>query len=317
MSCSAIPPTDAPDPLHIEGEWLTETVLALARGVAVDLAFDRLPILADALEEAGCDNFTLLNHLRSNEYHRVECWALRRLLRTTLMLPSNMPITFAYCPPGSFLMGSSHARAYETEKPARFVAIGRPLHVGIYPVTQEQWQAVMGNNPSRFPGSRRPIERVTWHDATAFCEQAAKLTGRPLRLPTEAEWEYFGRSGTIGEYHYGDEPVIERMNCIHSMVEPQTTLVGSYPPTPWGLFDTHGNVLEWCQDWYDAEFYATGSAADPVCEHPGAEPDNPRRCCRGGSWRYNAAGCRSALRNSRTPNTAEEHIGFRVVFTTT
>src|SRR3954469_24983968 len=99
MSCSHQPPPYAPNPLRVEGRWLTETVLALARGVAADLAFDRLPILADALEDAGCDNLALLHHLRGDELHRVECWVLRRLLRTTLLLPGDVPITFAYCPP--------------------------------------------------------------------------------------------------------------------------------------------------------------------------------------------------------------------------
>jgi formylglycine-generating enzyme required for sulfatase activity len=312
MSCSHTPPAGT---LAVEPAWLTETVLALARGVAADLRFDRLPILADALEDAGCDNFALLNHLRSHEPHLVGCWALRQLLRTTLLLPGGVPLTFAYCPPGSFVMGTPTDVGDEDEHPARLVAITRPLQVGIFPVTQEQWRAVMGTDPSEVRGDRRPVEQVSWPDATAFCARVVEFADRPVRLPTEAEWEYFARAGTATEYHYGHSPSPDWMNSSQWPTAVQTTDVGSYPPNRWGLFDTHGNVMEWCEDWYASGFYTVGGATDPVCREPGGRPDDPSRCCRGGSWRYNAAGCRSAHRNYRTPGSTENCVGFRVVFT--
>ncbi len=154
-------------------------------------------------------------------------------------------------------------------------------------------------------------------DATAFCARFVEFTDRPVRLPTEAEWEYVARAGTVTEFHYGDEPAFDRMNCNQSREVRESSDVGSYPPNPRGLFDTHGNVMEWCEDWYDPAFYAGGGAVDPVCLAPGAEPDIAQRWVRGGSWQYNAAGCRSALRNYRRPDEVESCLGFRVVFSAT
>ena len=314
MSCSPLPPSVGHP--RFDPAWLSETVLLLARGIAADVALDRLPVLADALEEAGCDNFGLLNHLRTPDPHHVGCWALRRVLRTTLLLPGGVPLEFAYCPAGSFLMGSTDADRDDDEIPVRRVTISHPLQVGVFQITQQQWRAVTGENPSEFRGDRRPVEMVSWADAVEFCRRAAEFTGTAVRLPTEAEWEHFGRAGTATAFWYGDEPQADQMNCNEGPNHQQTTDAGSYPPNPWGLFDTHGNVMEWCEDWYTPGFYEVGGAVDPVCRATGdgERPSEASRCVRGGSWRYNAAGCRSALRNYRAPAEAENCVGFRVVF---
>ncbi|MCU0704911.1 MAG: hypothetical protein MUF18_13120, partial [Fimbriiglobus sp.] len=133
MPCSHLLPTDA---VAFDPAWLSETALALARGIAADGALDRLPILADALEDAGCHNFSLLNHLRSAEPHRVECWALRRVLRTTLPLLGGVEMAFAWCPPGSFLMGSPESEAVVYYDDFQHeVRLTRGFYCGVYPVT--------------------------------------------------------------------------------------------------------------------------------------------------------------------------------------
>jgi formylglycine-generating enzyme required for sulfatase activity len=323
MPCSH---TSPPDALHVEDRWLTETVLLLARGVAADLGFDRLPILADALEDAGCDNFTLLRHLRADEPHRVECWALRRLLRTTLMLPGGVPITFAYCPPGSYLMGSDHPDARDDERPVHRVTLTRAFYAGIFPVTQKQWRAVLGRDPVALPEGERndgcPVTWVSWVDAQEWCKRAADNTGRELRLPSEAEWEYACRAGTTTEFHFGDEASGEFMN--HQAGFPwgdfaplpnpdETTQIESYPPNPWGLFDCHGNVFEWCQDLYEPGFYTPHAVTDPLCR----ESRGHQRVARGGSYARHPAACRSASRWHASLALSHYDRGFRVVFTAT
>jgi len=309
MPCSHLPPADLPDALRVDDAYLTETVLLLARGIAADLAFDRLPILADALEDAGCDNFALLHHLRSDEPHRVECWALRRLLRTTLMLPGDVPITFAYCPPGTFLMGSDHPQAEEDERPVRRVPLTTGFYAGIHPVTQEQWRAVMGTDPSCFEGDTLPVESMTWEEAHEFCERVRKHTGQLVRLPSETEWEYAARAGTKNLYYWGTELDGTQANCDGGNIEGMigmpgsfretTTLVGYFAnefPHPWGLTDVIGNVWELCEDYFERDYSVV---------------------CRGGAWDSDPFLCRVSYRHGVGPRARNENVGFRVVFTAT
>ena len=309
MPCSHLPPADLPDPLRVDDAHLTETVLLLARGIAADLGFDRLPVLADALEDAGCDNFALLNHLRSSEPHRVECWALRRLLRTTLMLPGNVPMVFAYCPPGTFLMGSDHPDAEDDERPVHQVTLTRGFYAGIYPVTQGQWRAVMGDDPDNRDGDLFPASSISRYTAKPFCEMVTTVTAIKVRLPSEAEWEYACRAGTSTEYHYGDDPREDMMNC-----EPGCTPVGSFPPNSWGLFDFHGNVMEWCKDWYKR--YPKRPVIDPVV----LESSGTGIVCRGAPAYMDSSvpeQARSAYRYRQTAKCASVENGLRVVFTAT
>jgi formylglycine-generating enzyme required for sulfatase activity len=297
---------------------VSETVLALACGIASDHAFDRLPILADALEDAGCDNFTLLSHLRHDDAH--DCRAFRRLLRTTLTLPDGVPMVFAFCPAGTFTMSSDVRETAYDERPVRRVTLTSGFWAGVVPVTQAQWRAVCGRAAGRPGGDRRPVESVNWDDAVTFCRLAGRATGKPLRLPTEAEWEYACRGGTTTEYHWGDAPAREHLNCDPRVVwgtrqEPQprgqTSEVGTYPPNPWGLHDCHGNVWEWCQDYYVPTFYTVAPAVDPVCHTRG----DGQRVIRGGSFAVMSNLCRSASRYSAEPTSRSDTLGFRVVFT--
>jgi formylglycine-generating enzyme required for sulfatase activity len=320
MPCSHLLPADA---AAFDPAWLTETVLSLARGIAADVALDRLPILADALEEAGCDNFALLNHFRSPEPHRVECWALRRVLRTTLMLPGGVEMAFAYCPSGSFLMGSPESEAERWDDELQHeVRLTKGFSCGVFPVTQAQWRAVMGTDPSHFKGDDLPVEQVSWDDAQAFCAKVRELTGTAVRLPTEAEWEYACRGGTTTPFYWGAELNGTQANCDGNVsygtatagpYRERTSSVGSYAegfPHPWGLADVHGNVWEWCEDWYDTASYARSPAVDPLC----CDGEQKYRVLRGGSWRSLPDDCRAAYRDRNKPGTRLNYHGFRVVF---
>jgi len=322
--CSHLPPTDAHDPLRLHDNWLTETVLALSRGIATENAFDRLPILADALEEAGCDNAAMLQHLRYCEHHRVECWALRRVLRKTLVLPGGIEMSFAYCPPGSFLMGSpeSEEGRYEDEL-LHEVRMTLGFYAGVHPVTQAEWAAVMGTEPSKFKGADLPVDSVSWDDAQAFCKKVQELTGKFVRLPTEAEWEYASRGGTTTPFYWGSELNGTQANCDGNIPYctdtegpylQKSTPVGSYAgefPHPWGLADVHGNVWEWCADWYDARYYARSPKDDPECRNG----EQTYRIVRGGSWNNGARFCRAASRGRFEPAYRDDdNFGFRVVF---
>jgi formylglycine-generating enzyme required for sulfatase activity len=316
MPCSHLPPPDAPDPLRVDDRHLSETVVLLARGIATDLAFDRLPILADALEDGGCDNFALLSHLRGDHFHRVDCWALRRLLRTTLMLPGDVPMTFAYCPAGSFIMGSDDAESSLAEQPRHLVTLTQGFYASVYPVTELQWRTVTGVVPEVRHGDQHPVVQVNWDDAQRFCQMAREFVERALRLPTEAEWEYGCRAGTTTKYHFGDTFQWQLAQLGPHMSEygadiGWTEEVGSFPANPWGLFDCHGNVAEWCSDWYANDYYSVSPSHDPV-----GPPNGTLRVARG--WdlcRDEEPDCRAALRRAERPGTCVDDLGFRVVFT--
>ena len=216
-------------------------------------------------------------------------------------------------PAGEFMMGSpateSDRRDNETQ---HRVSITKPFYMGVTEVTQEQYQKVMGTNPSGFQGPQNPIERVTWADAVEFCRKlsampAEKTAGHVYRLPTEAEWEYACRSGTTTSYSFGDsESELGAYAWYKDNSGKTTHPVGGKKPNAWGLYDMHGNVWEWCQDWYGP--YPGGSATDPIGVTSGSY-----RVFRGGSWYGYARGCRSANRSRDTPGHRDYDLGFRVL----
>jgi formylglycine-generating enzyme required for sulfatase activity len=175
----------------------------------------------------------------------------------------------------------------------------------------------MGVNPSEFKGESNPVERVSWNDAVEFCKQLSEKTGQTVRLPTEAEWEYACRAGTTTPFNTGETISTDQANYNGSFAygsgrkgeyRENTVAVGSFKANDFGLYDMHGNVREWCQDWYDAEYYKNSPTDDPQGPEKGES-----RVLRGGSRDDNPGDCRSANRAWLEPKYRGINFGFRVV----
>jgi uncharacterized protein (TIGR02996 family) len=238
----------------------------------------------------------------------------------TLLLPGDMHMTFSFIPPGCFRMGSDHKDVGEDERPVHKVTLTLGFSLGIHQVTQAQWKAVMGTEPSYCKGLNRPVERVSWDDTQEFCKKlSASLKGRvTVRLPTEAEWEYACRAGTTTEYHFGDVINADLVNydgnsswngSPKGKSRQQTMDVGSFPSNAWGLFDVYGNVWEWCEDWYGS--YSAEDQTNPCRTE---RPSDEYRILRGGGWSGNPGYCRAAYRLWNRPASRGDVYGFRVCF---
>jgi len=221
---------------------------------------------------------------------------------------NSIGMTFVRIPAGSFMMGnpSSESGRYFEETPHR-VTLTKPFYMQTTEVTQGQWKAVMGSNPSHFSdcGDNCPVEQVSWNDCQEFLRKLNQREGNgTYRLPTEAEWEYACRAGTTGPY-YTD---LDRAGWYDGNSGNRTHPVAQKTPNAWGLYDMHGNVWEWCQDWH--EDYPGGSVTNPEGPSSGAY-----RVIRGGSWHSIARSCRSAFRSFLTPDLRGSYFGFRVAWT--
>ncbi|MEG4628522.1 bifunctional serine/threonine-protein kinase/formylglycine-generating enzyme family protein [Microcoleus sp. AR_TQ3_B6] len=225
-------------------------------------------------------------------------------------------------PGGRFVMGSPNTEAErrDNETPQRTVNIS-PFFMGKYPVTQAQYQALMGNNPSHFKGffksKQLPVEQVTWDDAVEFCRKLSQKTGKTYRLPSEAEWEYACRAGTTTPFYFGKTITPDLVNydgnypygaAPKGLYRKQTTDVGSFGPNPFGLYDMHGNVWEWCSDRWHDNYY--GAPTDGSSWETGGGSEY--RVLRGGSWRNNAVYCRGADLCYRSADSRGRDRGFRV-----
>lgn len=224
--------------------------------------------------------------------------------------------------PGTFSMGAPVDPSYpptslaQWTQPVHQVTITRPFWMGRYEVTQAEFQALMGTNPSHFQGANLPVDRPSWYQAVSYCEAltvqeaaAGRLpSGYEYRLPTEAEWEYCCRAGTTTEFHVGDD-----LDCVHANFKGLgyanctggTTPGGTYPANAWGLHDMHGNLNEWCLDSFAA--YSAEAVSDPYVLTDLAP------VIRGGNWNYIEQECRSAFRSWMNPGFTMVIIGFRVV----
>ena len=225
---------------------------------------------------------------------------------------NSIGMEFVLIPAGSFMMGSDPniEEGYDNERPLHKVTIAEPFYLGKYEVTQGQWVTVMGSNPSKFEGRDNPVERVSWHDAQEFIRKLnAKEGHNRYRLPTEAEWEYAARAGTSSAYFFGDDKnALSGYAWYYGENPVQTTRpVGQKQPNAWGLYDVHGNVWEWAQDWYGERYYSESSETDPKGPASGEY-----RVIRGGSWDYTAGYCRSASRADYGPDDQSGGIGFRL-----
>jgi len=230
-------------------------------------------------------------------------------------LGNGVTLEMVYIPGGSFKMGSlaGEKDRQSDESPQHDVNVPA-FFMGRFEVTQEQYQQVMGKNPSNFQGAKRPVEKVSWNDAIAFCNKLSQKTGRKYRLPSEAEWEYACRAGTKTPFYFGETITSELANYDGTYTyadEPkgkyrgQTTEVGTFPPNAFGLYDMHGNVLEWCQDTYHDSYEGAPKDGSAWIDN-----DNHSHLLRGGSWYNLPENCRSAFRlNYFFDN---DDIGFRV-----
>jgi formylglycine-generating enzyme required for sulfatase activity len=231
----------------------------------------------------------------------------------TLDLGEQVTMKLTLIPAGKFVMGSpsNEAGRVEDEGPQREVTISKPFYLGIHEITQGQYEVIMASNPACFKGATRPVERVSWEDATEFCERLSQKTGKKVTLPTEAQWEYACRAGSTTRFCFGDdEKQLAAYARYGQSVEDGTAPVGMGKPNAWGLYDMHGNVWEWCSDRY-AKSYANLSSVDPTGPNSGQT-----RVLRGGCW-YLSFGpeyCRSACRYDISPGGRGGNLfGFRVI----
>ena len=237
----------------------------------------------------------------------------------TVDLGYGLGLEMVWVRPGTFLMGSPEAEAgREVDELQHRVTLTNGFWLGKHEVTQRQWESIMGTNPSHFKaaGKDAPVDQVGWSDCQDFIRELnAKVPGGGFRLPTEAEWEYACRAGTTTEFHYGDQLDSTRANFDGSVpygtgprgeFRNSTVPGGQFAPNAFGLHDMHGNVWEWCQDWYGA--YPRNDVTNPV----GPASGNVR-VLRGGCWRRSAINCRSAARVQGSLRNRDFDLGLRIV----
>ncbi len=234
-------------------------------------------------------------------------------VQRTIDLGGGAGLELVLIPAGEFDMGSpaGEKERDQDEGPVHRVRIERPFSVGKYEVTQQQWQAVMGNDPSSFKGNKNPVECVSWYDSRTFLIKLSLKTGLKCRLPSEAEWEYACRAGTKTPFYFGETISASQANYEGSgkgLNRQRTTSVGSFPPNAWGLYDMHGNIWEWCKDKYHESYQGA-----PTYGSAWVDGGEGRPVLRGGSWARDAGYTRSARRLRRTSWRKFHWRGLRVV----
>jgi formylglycine-generating enzyme required for sulfatase activity/serine/threonine protein kinase len=290
-------------------------------------------------EYVGCGAPSLNQSFKAENPTRIDKIALLSLPRDLLVTQGEIPtegkeftvsglsLEMLWCPSGKFEMGSPAGRKVtrfffmeqivgteegrSSDELQHEVILTNGFWLGKHPVTQAQWECVMGSNPSKFKGRNRPVEQVSWEDVTSFClkltgleRKAGRLPpGMAYQLPAEAQWEYACRAGTRTAYAFGAGLTAAQANVSDRPGE--TTSVGSYKPNAWGFHDMHGNVWEWCADWYGD--YPAGAVRDPV-----GPADGSYRVERGGSRYYSANNARSANRSGSEPAYSYDSLGFRL-----
>jgi len=245
--------------------------------------------------------------------------------RTRADFTNSVGMKMVYIQPGSFMMGPTtfEERRYHDDGPQHEVTISRGFYMGAHEVTNAQYRQFKPEHDSgresltSLNEDDQPVVRASWNDAVAFCKWLSRKEGRTYRLPTEAEWEYACRAGTITPFAFGETLTVERANfddgqpreSDHTGIGVVNSVpVGRFKPNAWGLYDMHGNVEEWCHDRYDSGYYAVSPPVDPQGPKRGS-----LRVRRGGYWTSPPALCRSAWRTRFPPYQSGTHIGFRVV----
>ena len=236
------------------------------------------------------------------------------IVERSFEIAPGLAMAIVWIPPGEFLMGSpaTEEGRDDVAEPQPHVRISRGFWLGKYEVMQSEWEAVMGSNPSYFQSIQNPVESVSWDD----CQEFLRRLGGGYRLPTEAEWEYACRAGTTTAFHFGGTISPDQANYDGNypygngqkgVYQAKTISVGTLPGNAWGLHDMHGNVWEWCHDWYASDYDGPSPAVDPEGPAMGS-----LRVVRGGSWFSEAKSCRSAIRNWFSPQHRSYYLGFRV-----
>jgi len=233
-------------------------------------------------------------------------------------LGAGVTLEMILIPAGEFMMGSppgEAGRSRTREGSQHRARLTLPFYMGRYEVTQQQWRRLMAANPSRFKGAKNPVERISWHDCQEFISRLNELHKSGFRLPTEAEWEYACRAGTATPFHFGETISTDQANYKGTIAygagkkgldRKKTLPVGSFRPNAFGLYDMHGNVYDWCSDWYGP--YDVKAQTDPRGPATGS-----RRIARGGAWSSNPAYVRSAWRWNDAPAAKHDYYGLRIV----
>lgn len=272
-----------------------------------DISQSLADIIQKCLAEKREDRYESANEL-SQALEREQM--LIRYPAPPLYPTQTLDIDFIWIPPGIFQMGSpkseDHRKTYEYRHE---VEITQGFWLGKYPVTQHQWAAIMGENPSRFKDPEKPVESVSWNDVQAFIDTLnTQEKTKAYRLPTEAEWEYACRAGSPHAYYFGNQKNVLKKYAWYTQNARSPRPVGIRPENKWGLHDMHGNVMEWVQDKYDADYFRDSPRTDP--------PGPTHGLChvlRGGAWNSPPEDLRSASRSFREPDFKGDFIGFRLV----
>ena len=296
----------------IWGVWLAAMVLCLG-GLPCLATADQQDVDAKEKADTTAPPLAVAPFDAAAAKAHQEAWA--KHLGVPVEVSNSIGVKLKLIPPGGFTMGSpdSDASTSDREKPQHTVRITNAFYLGVTEVTQEQYERVMGANPSHFKGAQLPVEMVSWEDAVEFCHKLSALSaersaGRVYRLPTEAEWEYACRAGSQTQWSFGDsESSLGDYAWYSSNAGRKTHVVGQKKPNAWGLCDMHGNVLEWCSD--GRRDYTTTTLSDPTGPATGSD-----RVLRGGCWGNTARSCRSVVRSWIQPSHRFLILGFRLAF---
>lgn len=260
---------------------------------------------------------------RWNGIESIADYAKRQKLPLTkrVEMGAGIVLDLTLIPAGQFNMGSvpSEDGSDKTEYPQHEVVISRPFYLGQYEITEEQYKAIMDKYTNESLGPRFPVVAVSWNRATKFCALLKEKTGLGFRLPTEAEWEFACRAGKTTPFNVGKILDSTQANMRVTYQE-KLVAVGTYKPNVWGLYDMHGNVMEWCQDFYDPTYYKSSPTQDPVgptysTDEYGnrAAADDEYHPLRGGCWTSTPSECRSAYRMRYGAAIPHDKSGFRVM----
>ena len=218
-------------------------------------------------------------------------------------------VEFVWVPSGEFLMGAPEGVGDIDERPQHRVCITRGFWLGKHPITQAQWESVMGENPAHFSGPEFPVEQVSWRECQVFLDRLSGDDSGRYRLPSEAEWEYACRAGSTGAYSFGDAlDGMEDCAWVSQAGVDGPRVVGLGTPNAWGLHDMHGNVLEWCQDWFQTYYYRESPVEDPQ-----GPTEGDGRVLRGGAFNLDGKYARASFRYFNSSGCRGPNMGFRIV----